>query len=321
MKKQVLPLLLLCIFFSQCAQKDISVPPKGYLNQTTMKAAYAIGTLKLIEPKPEVPENIIVHKDLVYKTTSEKELKLDIYHQKQINAPTPLIIFIHGGSWKKGNKDDYRKYLVDYANKGYITATVAYRFSQESPFPAAFHDVVCAVKWLKENAANYNIDSQNIALVGGSAGGHLAMMVGYHSRDQNYQAECEVTTDTKVKAIVNLYGPANLTTDFATGHPTVHQFIGQPYKKEIKHLYDAASPLFFVSPDDPPTLTFHGTIDKIVPVVQSDMLHAALQKNNVPSEYHRLKGWPHTMDMGIKVNGYCQYHMDKFLEQYLRAPK
>lgn len=305
-----------------CGQEETSGPPQppdGYANNTTLKVAYATGTLKLIEDHPEVPEDIKVTKDLVYKETPEKTLKLDIYHQKSVGSPQPLLVFIHGGSWKKGNKDDYRRYLVDYAQKGYVTATVAYRFSQEAIFPAAFNDVVCALKWLKSHATEYHIDPERVAVIGGSAGAHLAMMLGYHANDPDYEGDCDYPeTDADVKAVVNLYGPVDLTTDFAINHPSVKQLIGTDYSEATKSAYEVSSPIHFITPDDPPTLTFHGTIDDIVPIVQGDMLDEALQKQKVPSYYHRLEGWPHTMDLGLKVNNYCQYYMDEFFAKHLK---
>lgn len=139
---QLWPLFLLPVLVFSCASPDLSAPPKGYRNTNALKIAYAIGTLKLIDPDPEIPANLTVYRDLVYKETVAKPLKLDIYHLSTINKPTPLLVFIHGGSWTKGNKDDYRRYLVDYAEKGYVTATVSYRFAQEASYPAALDDVV-----------------------------------------------------------------------------------------------------------------------------------------------------------------------------------
>lgn len=321
-----MPLLIMLvvslIVIQACGQTSSSgppAPPKGYANNTTLKVAYAAGTLKLIDDQPEVPEDISVSRDLIYKTTPEKTLKLDVYRLDSLTSPQPLLVFIHGGSWKKGNKDDYRRYLVDYARKGYVTATVAYRFSQEAVFPAALDDVVCAIKWLKSHAEDYGINPEQVAVIGGSAGAHLAMMLGYRADDADYQGECAVNgVDAEVKAIVNLYGPVDLTTDFAINHSSVKQLIGADYSETSKAAYEAASPITFISSDDPPTLTFHGTIDDIVPVVQADMLDEALQEQKVPSYYHRLEGWPHTMDLGLKINSYCQYYMDEFFAKYLK---
>ena len=90
---------------------------------------------------------------------------------------------------------------------------------------------------------------------------------------------------------------------------------------EDPDIYTAASPRFYISADDPPTLIFHGTIDNLVPVRQADSLHVWLNRVTVINEYHKLKGWPHTMDISLKVNRYCQYYMEKFLRQYLEFTK
>ena len=317
------PCLLLCFLLATaCTRSDEFTAPRGYPNEAALKLAYAVGTLKLIDPEPAIPSHLRTHLDLVYKQTPEKELKLDIYHLDSLQIAQPLLVFIHGGSWKSGDKDDYRRYLVDYAEKGYVTATLSYRFAQEAPFPAALDDVVCGLSWLKEHAAEYWIDPDRIALIGGSAGAHLIMMLAYHSYDASYQrvADCDYGADQKVRAIVNLYGPTDLTTEYARSHPSVINFIGQDYSEQTHSAYAAASPLEFVSADDPPTMSFHGTLDELVPVSQADRLHQALDRQNVPNTYHRLKGWPHTMDLGLKVNRYCQHHMDAFFEKYLRSP-
>lgn len=313
-------MLLFAAFIVGCARRDISVPPRGYSGNTTLKIAYALGTLKLIEAEPDIPDKLAAYENIVYKETPEKVLKLDIYHRGDIDEPTPMLMFIHGGSWTKGNKDDYRRYLVDYAEKGYVTATVAYRFAQEAPFPAALEDVVCALQWLKANAAAYHIDPDRIAVVGGSAGGHLAMMLGFYARDDDYlpSSECGYEATPEVRAIVNFYGPTDLTTEYARTHSSVTNFIGSEYSDSTRALFEAASPMQFVSSDDPPTLIFHGTLDDLVPVSQADRLAEALKENDVPVDYHRLKGWPHTMDLSVKVNQYCQYQMDAFFETYLK---
>jgi len=307
-------------FIADCSSADASRPPKGYLNETMLKVAYASGALKLIEAEPEIPAHLRSYENITYKTTPEKELKLDIYHKPDIQSPTPLLVFIHGGSWKKGNKDDYRRYLVDFAEKGFVTATIAYRFAQDAPFPAALEDVVCAVKWLKSNAQDYFIDTSRVAVVGGSAGGHLGMLLAYHGQDTTFKSvsSCEGTATPEIQALVNFYGPVDLTTAYSVSHPSVVGFLGQAYDETSQELYEAASPINFITPDDPPTLTFHGTLDDLVPVGQADTLDLMLKAVGVPSHYHRLKGWPHTMDLGQRVNNYCQYQMDAFFAQYLK---
>jgi len=304
-------ILLLLMLLPACTQELAEgerpiKAPRGYRSEGMLKAAYALRFLKLIETEPAVPETIEVRKDIEYKQVDSISLQLDIYKLKNLSEAAPALIFIHGGSWSKGKRSDYLPYLLDYAQKGYVTVTVSYRLAGVAKFPAAEQDVQAAVQWIREHASDHMIDPEKLALVGGSAGGHLAMLAGY----------AEETPGHKVQAIVNFYGPADLTTEYARNREECLNFLGETYM-ENPGLYLQASPRSHISPDDPPTLTFHGTIDSLVPVSQSDSLHQWLKRAGVPSEYHRLKGWPHTMDLSVKVNAYCQHYMDAFFHQYL----
>ncbi|MEN8155602.1 MAG: alpha/beta hydrolase [Bacteroidota bacterium] len=320
-RKASTALLLLLVIHSPGSGQESSEadrplkPPKGYRSETMLKAAYALGFLDLIDREPPVPSNIRAWKDIVYKEVDTITLKLDIYRKTELKDPAPILIFIHGGSWSGGERSDYLPYLIDYAEKGYVTVTVSYRLSGVAQYPAAVEDVKCAVKWIRSHAEAYSIDPERIALVGGSAGGHLAMMVAY-ADEKVFGGACNNGTGEKVKAIVNLYGPADLTSEDARNHSKVRQFLGKGYQ-DAPELYRISSPRTHISRDDPPTLIFHGTLDSTVPVGQSDSLHRWLNIAGVPNEYHRLKGWPHTMDLSQKVNAYCQYYMDAFFKEHL----
>ena len=303
-------------FASGDAQKPPK-PPRGYPNLTLLKAAYFVKLLKLVDVKPEIPENVLEFKDIEYKRVGDRSLKLDIYRRKDIDRPKPLLVFIHGGAWKTGKKEDYLRYLVDFAQRGYITATLSYRLTKEARFPAQVQDVMCGVRWLKAHAEEYFINPERVAVIGGSAGGHLAMMIGYASDVPELEGPCQAdTVSSRVQAVVNLYGPVDLTTDIAIERASVKQLIGKTFK-EAPELYAEASPITYITPDDPPTLIFHGTLDDIVPISQSDTLKVRLDEAGIPNEYHRLKGWPHTMDLAKSVNEYCQYYMNAFFERYL----
>jgi acetyl esterase/lipase len=303
--------LLFLVLFQACTQElhegeQSLKAPRGYRSENLIKVAYALRFLKLIETEPAVPENIEVQENVVYKQVDSISLQLDIYKLKNLSKAAPVLIFIHGGGWSKGKRSDYLPYLLDYAQKGYVTVTVSYRLSGVAHFPAAVQDVQTAVQWIRGNSAAYMINPDKIALIGGSAGGHLAMMVGYADKNPG----------GGVQAVVNLYGPADLSTEYARNRGECLSFLGKSYQ-ESPDLYKAASPRTHISRDDPPTLIFHGTIDALVPVSQSDSLHQWLDRAGIPNEYHRLKGWPHTMDLSTKVNDYCQYYMDAFFKQYL----
>lgn len=292
-------------------------PPRGVPNNLFVKVALAFKLIKLVDLKPEVPDTLDEFKDIEYKRVGDRSLKLDIYKLKGLDRIAPVLIFIHGGAWKLGNKSDYLPYLIDFAKKGYVTATISYRFSQEALFPAAVNDVKCAVRWIKAHANKYGIDPDKIAVIGGSAGGHLAMMVGYSSDVPKLDGECTAdSVNSRVQVVVNIYGATDLTTDFAINNPAAINFIGQSYET-APELYQEASPITYITEDDPPTLIFHGTIDDVVPVRQSDLLKKKLDALGVSNEYHRLKGWPHVMDAAVSVNKYCQYYMTAFFEKYI----
>ncbi len=118
MKKILIITLLTLVPLLGYSQEVAPEKPDGYFSNLTLKISYALGRLKLIETDFPLPESIKEYKDITYKTIENTNLKLDIYHQKKISEATPLIIFIHGGAWKKGDKHDYWPYLIPYAEKG-----------------------------------------------------------------------------------------------------------------------------------------------------------------------------------------------------------
>jgi dipeptidyl aminopeptidase/acylaminoacyl peptidase len=126
---------------------------------------------------------------------------------------------------------------------------------------------------------------------------------------------------SQVQAVVDLYGPADLTTPFAVAHDQVKKFMGGREIDEALEDYRMASPIQHVSRDDPPTLVLHGTIDQIVSVKQSDALVEKLKQCGVPHRYGRIEGWPHAMDVAKDVNDWCQSQMVHFFDEYLQPPR
>ena len=317
-QRVVILVIVLSMGFSQTDQDELK-QPRGYPNYMILKLAAKFGFLDLVDLEPEIPASIHVWRDIVYKETEQRPLKLDIYKEHSLFDPVPVIIFIHGGSWTKGDKEDYLIYCLTFAQKGFVTASLSYRFSQEAIFPAAVEDVICAIRWIKANGSEYGIDASKVALVGGSAGGHLAMMAAYSADESYFSSGCnDGDISTGVQSIINLYGPTDLTTDFAIAQDAIKYFLGETYD-ENPDIYVKASPISYISPGDPPTLTMHGSIDKIVPIYQGDVLDKTLKQNGVTHEYHRLKGWPHTMDASVPVNEYAQKVMTNFFNKWLNG--
>ena len=208
---------------------SIEVPPipEGYADELAVKTAILLGQIKLIDAgNVSTPDNIEEILDIEYGLVGERKLHLDLYLPKGRTKATPAVIFIHGGAWKSGKRSDMKFYCVKFAEKGYITATVTYRLTGEALFPAAVHDVKCAVRWLRINAVKYKVYPEHIIVSGNSAGGHLSMMIGY-SNDPSLECSGGYNSvSSRVCAVVNFYGPTDLTTDFAKKQGVVEDFMG-----------------------------------------------------------------------------------------------
>ena len=293
-------------------------PPVGYHFMAPAYVSLWIGLEKLVNRAPEIPEDIEEIKDIEYKNVEGKSLKLDIYRSVNVTQPVPLLVFIHGGGWKGGERSDYLVYLIDFAKRGYVTATVSYRLLGDGPYPACIEDIRDAVGWFFSNGDKYGYDPDRIALIGGSAGANLAMLAGYgwHRDGEAVPGTILNGQGRKIKAVVNIYGPADLTTGYARSHPLVTSFIAHSYE-ESPELYAEASPVNYLDENDPPTLILHGTSDRLVPASQSDNLKANLDSLGVPCIYYRLPLWPHTMDIVERVNDFCQKKMMEFFSIYL----
>jgi acetyl esterase/lipase len=290
-------------------------PPVGYHFETPVYVAVWLGIEKIVNLTPEIPAGLKEIKNIEYKNVNGKSLQLDIYIPDTVSMPAPLLVFIHGGGWRHGKRSDYLGYLVDFAEKGYITATVSYRFLSDSCYPACVEDITDAVDWLFRNSSSYGYDTARIALIGGSAGGHLALLAGYGWKKPGESAEN--TVKHRIKAVIDIYGPYDLTTPYARQHHLVTTFLAHSYQ-ENPDLYVMASPKHYLHEGDPPTMILHGTSDSLVPVSQSDSLAARLKELGIPYVYDKVPLWPHTMDIIKRVNVYCQERMNAFLEEYLR---
>jgi acetyl esterase/lipase len=288
-------------------------PPIGYHFLWTSYLAIAVGLEHIIETKPDIPEELLVIKDIEYKIIDSTSLQLDIYKQKNILKPAPLLVFLHGGGWVKGNRADMAVLLVEFARRGYITATVSYRLG--SPYPECVEDISDAMNWFYAHGDEYGYDADRIALVGASAGAHLAMLAGYGWKEKATSRDHSVNGH-RVKAVVNIFGPVDMTTDFARYHPTVNSFMGKSYD-EAPQLYQEASPIQYVDEDSPPTMIIQGTSDELVPNSQADQLKARLDSLGVPCVDYRFPLWPHAMILVQRVYDYCPSRMNDFFEKYL----
>jgi acetyl esterase/lipase len=307
-------------FLTAGVRGEVPPAPPGYSNEEEVRAALLAGKLTPVDVTIAVPDAIEVEKGIEYGQGADVALKLDLYRPKERHKLLPAVIFIHGGAWKGGSREMYHYYCVKFAEHGYVAATISYRLVQVSPFPAAVEDAKCAVRWLRANAQTLGVDPQRIGVAGGSAGGHLSMLVGYASDLPELEGTGGHTdVSSRVQAVVDIYGPTDLTTEFARSKRDVINFLGGKSMDEAPEVFRLASPITHVSNDDPPTLILHGSIDSTVPIEQAELLVDELKKTGLSYDYDRVEGWPHAMDIEANVNRHCLAKMFEFFDKHLAA--
>jgi acetyl esterase/lipase len=292
--------------------------PVGYHFVALDYLAVAVGLEDLANLSPVIPENIEEIKNIEYKNVNGKSLQLDMYRPKERNQNVPLLVFIHGGGWKGGQRSDYLVYLIPFARRGFITATVSYRLLNDGPYPACVEDINDAIQWFYDHGEEYGYDPDRIAVIGGSAGAHLAMLAAYGWTKKSVNNDSLVISEKphRIKAVVDIYGPADLTTEYARNHILVTSFLAKSYD-ESPEIYVEASPVHYLDKSDPPTLILQGTSDDLVPSSQSVLLKGSLDSLGVPAELYCLPLWPHTMDIVQRVNDFSRQKMDDFFRKYL----
>jgi acetyl esterase/lipase len=243
-------------------------------------------------------QNVRTTPNVVYVRANGWEGKLDVYALRT-PAPAPVVVFIHGGGWVRGSKEASVLSVMPYIAMGYAAINVEYRLGDVSLAPAAIEDCRCALRWIVAHAKDYNIDSARIVVAGASAGGHLALTTAMVPTSAGFDRRCQTPDEPRVAAVVNFFGITDLPDlldgpnkkPFPETWPYTVQWLGnQPNRAEIAK---AASPLTYVRPGVPPTISIHGDADLLVPYNQSVRLQDALQKAGVAHEFITVPGGGH----------------------------
>lgn len=233
-----------------------------------------------------------VWRDIEYAKAGDHPLLLDLY-RPDTDGPHPLLVWVHGGAWRRGSKDNMP--LEDLVDRGYAIASVDYRLSPVAPFPAQAHDIKAAIRFLRAKHVEYGLNTKHIAVAGASAGGHLAALVGVTNGHKALEGTVGEHPDesSNVDAIIDLYGPTNFLTILKQSTPhglgvrvPALQLLLRKQPEDDPELAKLASPVFHVDQDDPPLLLIHGVQDPQVPVNQAIELFGQYEHQKLPVTLH-----------------------------------
>ncbi len=300
--------------------------------------AFAAKTIVSASSKPVEP---IVYHDMNYVETGTNPFQtLDVYIPANAEGKLPLVVWIHGGAWVSGDKN-HPWLALQLIERGFAVASINYRLAQNCPHPAQINDCKAAIRWLRKNAGRYNIDSNRIGCWGHSAGGHLAAFLGttgdidiLGTGKSNIVAHPSISSadptasgipvavlrDSAVQAVCDWAGPTDLSSlssqqtadsklDFNDPAGPVAILLGGVTPEKCFN----ASPVSYISADDPPLFIAHGDEDDVVPPAQSKEMYEKVKAAGLPVELALEHGEGHALSSADALRRSLEF-FDKFLK-------
>lgn len=268
---------------------------------------------------PPAPEGVTIEQNIDYLGSGRRETA-DLYlpAKRAREARSPAVVIIHGGGWTGGDKAAAREFNIgtNLALNGYVGLSINYVLAtkEKATWPQNLHDCLTAVRWLRKNAERLQIDAHHIGVIGGSAGGHLAAMVGVLEEKDGLDPRGPYSEfSCRVQCAVPMYGPMDLTE-----HRDI-SMLGKS-REQAPELYRAASPVTYVRKNTPPMLILHGTADKTVDLKQSELFAAALKKVGAVHQLVIVEGAPHTFHLQPKQRDLRPVVLG-FFDKHLRGAK
>ncbi len=229
----------------------------------------------------------------------------DIYYNPTATKPTPVVFNIHGGAWKKGNKEAQGGFDL-YFKQGFAVVNIEYRLSGQATAPAAIEDVRAAMLYVVKHAKELNIDPYKIVVSGSSAGAHLALMAGLLQNDNKFDGDFKKVKKYKIQAIIDRSGITDVW-DWAYGKnltsPSAALWLGD--KKNDEAFAKTVSPIYYVKKTSPPTYIIHGDADPVVPYQQAQALKAKFDEVGANSQFKSVPGGKHgkyTKEQNDEIN-------------------
>jgi pectinesterase len=305
--------------------------PESYTAETTYK--------KLVPHYPfiriasrEVPDSVRAVKGITYVQRGAHGLQLDLYLPARAGAgPVPGtvagIVFVHGGGWRAGVRDNFAPMAIRMAQRGYAAATISYRLSPEALYPAAVQDARAAVRWMRTHANEYGIDPGRIAIGGGSAGGQIAALAGVTEGLARFDADGgPAAVSGSVQAIVNIDGLSDFTSEAARKYEddpskqpsSAGAWFGGRYAS-MPALWREASPLFYVNAKTPPVLFIVSAQPRFS--LGREEMAARLKEAGVASRVVAVPDTPHSFWLFDPWLEPAVEAAVSFLDDYLRPMK
>ena len=236
---------------------------------------------------------------------AERSLKLSMYlpkHKERCLKPMPLLVWLCGGAIQVVDKDVWMPQLIRFAQEGFVVASVAYRTMNDVPLPCPLIDVKAAIRYLRAHHEQYCIDPHHVFVMGESAGGMLASLVGTTGDDPRFEAGDYLDQSSAISAVVDFYGTVDLSKAYEDrrhnlirGVECLQKVSGSTVEERVEAL-KTCSAINYVTPETPPFMILHGTSDELVDISQSDAMYERLTANQVPCEYYRFEGCRHGVD-------------------------
>ena len=238
-----------------------------------------------------------------FRQVAGKTLSLDVYRPSTPGNKRPALLYLHGGAWTVGDKREQGLPLLQHlARNGWVCFSANYRLSPGATFPDHLVDVKAALAWIREHCAEYGADPSFVAVSGGSAGGHLAALMGLTENDARYQPGFE-TADTSVQSVVPIYGVYDTTNRLGVQADEYVTMLMEPlvikaFLSEEPEKFAEASPLDRVHPGVPPFLVIQGDNDTLAPVVEARAFVDELRsQSTAPVVYMEFPGAQHIFDL------------------------
>jgi acetyl esterase/lipase len=303
----------------------VLVPPFGVHITTTALAEElkrdipAVSTPN-VELPPIPPGMHYLPDQIYYIPDDDSKLAADILLPRNAKGPRPAVVCLHGGGWLKGSRKTNLPVMIKLAEAGYVAVSVQYRLAPKYPFPAAVHDVKCAVRWLRANARVFSIDIDRVAALGYSSGGTMACLLGLTTPLDGLEGDGPFPTfSSAVQAVVSYYGISDLA-QWQVDNPFLARISVSSYLKsspdKLADLLAKSCPMSYARGDLAAVFMIHGPKDSIVSSKQSERLRDALTKVGATVRYREIE------DAGHNFTGDAEDQADaagiKFLDEILR---